>query len=103
MAFIVELVESQLDVRAIHRAIRVPGGSAALVRRARPSGSTTSVREPPTPTVLDQMQAQDALALVTSDGVRLLRPKADRFAGARALDSVRLDLAIAGLDAERHL
>lgn len=99
MAFIVELVESQLDVRAIHRAVRVPGGAAAL-------GATLDewfddVGEGRSDTeVLDQMQTNDALALVTADGTRLLSPKADRFTGQRSLDSVRLDLAIAGLDAE---
>lgn len=99
MAFIVELVESQLDVRAIHRALRVPGGSEALTTAlgdwfddVGPGADDRSV--------LDQMQANDALALVTAAGTRLLSPKADRFADARALDSVRLDRAIAGLDAE---
>ncbi|MFA9566437.1 MAG: DUF1015 domain-containing protein [Acidimicrobiales bacterium] len=99
MAFIVELVESQLDVRAIHRAIRVPGGSDALSAALAEWFDDVGEGAADT-TLLDQMQAQDALALVTSDTVRLLRPKADRFAGARALDSVRLDLALAGLDAE---
>ncbi len=99
MAFIVELVESQLDVRAIHRALRIPGGSHALAAVLDDwfddvgSGGADSA-------VLDQMLAKDALALVTPDRVRLLRPKADRFIGERALDSVRLDLALEGLDAE---
>jgi uncharacterized protein (DUF1015 family) len=99
MAFIVELVESQLDVRAIHRAVRVPGGApalaAALAEWFDDVGQGRADAE-----VLDQMQANDALALVTADGIRLLSPKADRFAGARALDSVRLDLAMAGLEAD---
>jgi uncharacterized protein (DUF1015 family) len=99
MAFIVELVESQLDVRAIHRALRVPGGGTALA--AALGDWFDDVGEGAADgTVLDQMQANDALALVTADGTRLLSPKADRFEGARALDSVRLDRAIAGLDAE---
>ncbi len=99
MAFIVELVESQLDVRAIHRAVRVPGGAPAL--EAALDEWFDDVGEGRFDTeVLDQMEANDALALVTAEGTRLLSPKADRFTGQRALDSVRLDLAIAGLDAE---
>lgn len=99
MAFIVELIESQLDVRAIHRAVSLPGGARALAAALDPwfEDVGEGARDE---TVLDQMQAHGALALVTTDGVRLLRPRADRFAGARALDSVRLDRAIADLDAD---
>jgi uncharacterized protein (DUF1015 family) len=94
MALVVELVEEQLSVQAIHRLISgLPVGfdlPAAL--------DATFDRLPTDPvdgTIGERMVAAGALALVTPDGTWLLRPR-DGL-GTEQLDSRRIEAALAEL------
>ena len=96
MAYVVELVEDELTVRAIHRLVSgLPEGFdllAALAPWFEPVGA------PPADTpVTAAMLDAGALTLVTPEGETLLRPRPDALADARDLDSARLDVALAGL------
>ena len=95
MAYIVELAEDELSVRAIHRLLRgLPEGFDFRRELGRffdlvPTG-------PVDETIGSRMVEAGALALVTPDGVWLLRPRTDTIAAADAdLDSSRLDVALA--------
>lgn len=96
MAYVVELVEDELTVRAIHRLVSgLPEGFdllAALAPWFEPVGA------PPADTpVTAAMLDAGALTLVTPEGETLLRPRPDALADARDLDSARLDVALTGL------
>jgi uncharacterized protein (DUF1015 family) len=96
LAYVVELVEDELTVRAIHRFLTgLPAGFdlvAALESWFEPLG-------PPTPgiPVTTAMAEAGALCAVLAAGEVLLRPRPDALAEARDLDSARLDLALAAL------
>jgi uncharacterized protein (DUF1015 family) len=96
MAYVVELVEDELTVRAIHRLVSgLPDGFdllAALSPWFEPVGAPPA-GTPVTAAMLDA----GALTLVTPEGETLLRPRPDALADARDLDSARLDVALAGL------
>jgi uncharacterized protein (DUF1015 family) len=96
LAYLVELVEDELTVRAIHRLIDgLPEGSdlvAALGPWFEPLGPPPG--SVPLVTAMDEARA---LAAVTPGGEVLLRPRPDALADARDLDSARLDVALAGL------
>jgi uncharacterized protein (DUF1015 family) len=98
LAYIVELVEDELSVRAIHRLINgLPEGLdllAALDPWFEALGPPAS-GEP----VTAAMQAAGALCLVRPEGEVLLRPRPEALADVRDLDTVRLDTALAGLGA----
>jgi uncharacterized protein (DUF1015 family) len=96
MAYIVELVEDELTVRAIHRLVDgLPPGTdlvAALEPWFDPIGP------PPAATALTTVMLEaGALCAVTPDGDVLLRPRPDALAEARDLDSAGLDVALASL------
>jgi len=96
MAYVVELVEDELTVRAIHRLIAgLPDGFDLV-------GALSPWFEPlgPPPEGLAVTEAMDdtaALCLVLPEGETLLRPRSDALADARDLDSARLDVALATL------
>lgn len=96
MAYVVELVEDELTVRAIHRLIAgLPDGFDLV-------GALSPWFEPlgPPPDGLAVTAAMDdtaALCLVLPEGETLLRPRSDALADARDLDSARLDVALATL------
>ncbi len=96
MAYVVELVEDELTVRAIHRLISgLPDGfdvAAALSPWFEPMG--TPPGDAPLTTA---MVAAGALCLVTPGGELLVRPRPEALADARDLDSARLDVALAAL------
>ena len=97
LAFVVELAEEQLSVRAIHRVVRgLPEGFdvlAALEPFFEPF-ETTAVDA----TILGRMDDAGALGLVTPGGTWLLRPRESTVAAAsHDLDSSRLDVALAAL------
>ena len=97
LAFVVELSEDELSVRAIHRVLRgLPEGFdllAALEPHFEPF-ETGPVDE----TILARMDDAGALGLVTPDGTWLLRPRpATVEAASHDLDSSRLDVALATL------
>lgn len=96
MAYVVELVEDELTVHAIHRLLSgLPDGTdleAALLPWFEPVGA------PPTDApVTAAMEAAGCLTLVLPDREVLLRPRPDALADVRDLDSSRLDVALAAL------
>jgi uncharacterized protein (DUF1015 family) len=96
MAYVVELVDDELTVHAIHRLIDgLPEGfdlAAALAPWFEAVGPP-----PADQPVTSAMAAAGALTLVLPDGEVMLRPRPEAMAGARDLDSSRLDLALAAL------
>ncbi len=79
LAYVVELVSDELDVRPIHRVITGLPDGFDVVAAMDPFFSTSD--EP------------RGIELVTKDGSRWLTPRPDKMAGVRDLDSSRLDLA----------
>ena len=98
LAFVVELVEDELTVRAIHRLLNgLPAGFdlvAALEPWFEPSGPP-----PAGMAVTAAMIEAGALCAVLPTGEVMLRPRPDALAEARDLDSARLDMALAALPA----
>lgn len=96
LAFVVELVEDELTVRAIHRLITgLPDGIdlvAALDPWFEPLGPPPVDRP-----VTVAMDEAGVLCLVHPAGEVLLRPRPEALADVRDLDSARLDAALAGL------
>jgi uncharacterized protein (DUF1015 family) len=96
LAYLVELVEDELTVRAIHRLLSgLPDRFdlvAALDPWFEPLGPPPS-GVPVTAALADA----GALCLVLPDREVLVRPRPDALADARDLDSARLDVALAGL------
>jgi uncharacterized protein (DUF1015 family) len=96
MAYVVELVDEELTVHAIHRLLTgLPDGfdlEAALAHWFEPVGPP-----PEGAPVTSAMVEEGCLTLVLPDREVLLRPRPDALAGARDLDSSRLDVALATL------
>lgn len=96
MAYVVELVEDELTVHAIHRLLRgLPDGfdlASALAPWFEDAGAPPA-GHPITAT----MVGSGCLTLVLPDREVLLRPRPDALADARDLDSSRLDVALAAL------
>jgi uncharacterized protein (DUF1015 family) len=96
LAYLVELVEDELTVRAIHRLLSgLPAGFdlvAALDPWFEPIGA------PPVGVPLTAaMDEAGALGVITATGEALLRPRPEALVDARDLDSARLDVALAAL------
>jgi uncharacterized protein (DUF1015 family) len=96
LAFVVELVDDELTVHAIHRLLT--GLPDRFDVEAALSPWFEAIGPPPggasaTAAMLDA----GALALVLPDREVLLRPRPDALAEARDLDSSRLDIALASL------
>lgn len=101
MAFVVELVEDQLDVRPIHRLISGLPDRFDLAKALGRSFEVVPVG-PVDGTIERRMLGAAALALVDPAGeVHLLRPRPESFAGVADLDSSRLDHALSGLPSHR--
>ncbi|MGH9085320.1 MAG: DUF1015 family protein [Acidimicrobiales bacterium] len=96
MAFVVELVEDELTVHAIHRLIDGLPDRFDLLGALAPwfeeAGTPPSDR-PVTTAMVDA----GCLVLVQRGREVLLRPRPDALADARDLDSSRLDVALASL------
>ena len=97
MAYVVELADEQLSVRAIHRLIAgLPAGFdlvEALERHFEISPTAA-----PDPGITTRMAEAGSLALVTTAGTWLLRPRPTTVDAAEYdLDSSRLDVALADL------
>jgi uncharacterized protein (DUF1015 family) len=94
LALVVELAEEQLAVAPIHRLI---DGLADPLGALEPAFEVTATG-PPDATIGDRMATAGALALVTTAGCWLLRPRPTlESAAGMDLDSSRLDAALAGL------
>jgi uncharacterized protein (DUF1015 family) len=96
MTFIVELVEDELTVLPIHRLIGGLPPGFDLEASLQPFFTVTDAGDVG-PRVLDRMAEAGALCLVLADRARLLVPRPEVMAGARDLDSSRLDVALAAL------
>jgi uncharacterized protein (DUF1015 family) len=96
MVYVVELAEHELTVQPIHRLVTGLPGGFDLVDALRPFFDV-SPAGPVDPTIVDRMADQGVLALLTLRGAWTLRPRDDALAGARDLDSSRLDVALAAL------
>ena len=96
MTFVVELVEDELDVAPIHRLISDLPDEVDLVAAFDPFFESEPFPSSGQPTIRE-LQELGGLALVTSEGSWLLRPRPNTIAATRDLDSSRLDLALAAL------
>ena len=97
LAYMVELAEEQLTVRAIHRLVSNVPPDAGLAELLAPWFRVDD-EEPLDDSILSRMDAAGALALVTTGGVRLLHPLPETDAAAEHdLDSSRLDVALTAL------
>jgi uncharacterized protein (DUF1015 family) len=96
MTYVVELVEDELTVHAIHRLLNgLPDDFdflAALDPWFEPAGAPPNDRP-----ITAAMRAEGCLAIVHAHGELLLRPRPEALADARDLDSSRLDVALAAL------
>jgi uncharacterized protein (DUF1015 family) len=100
LAYLVELVEDELTVRAIHRLIDGLPDGFDLVAALDPWFE--AIGSPPADVpVTTAMDAAGALCLVLPDREVLLRPRPDALAEARDLDSSRLDVGLAALPAHQ--
>jgi uncharacterized protein (DUF1015 family) len=96
LAYVVELVEDELTVRAIHRLVDGLPDGTDLVAALDPWFE--ALGPPPTGTPLTRaMDDAGALCAVSPGGEVLLRPRPDALADTRDLDSARLDVALAAL------
>jgi uncharacterized protein (DUF1015 family) len=96
LAYVVELVEDELTVRAIHRLLTgLPDGFdlvGALTPWFEPVGAPPAGQP-----VTTAMEQAGALCVVLPDREELLRPRPEALADARDLDSARLDAGLAAL------
>lgn len=96
LALVVELVDHELTVLPIHRLVDGLGDdpAAALSPWFEP-GATVALE----PGLVDRLEAEGALGLVVGDATdaQLLHPRPEALAGARDLDTSRLDVALAAL------
>ncbi len=96
LAFLVELVEDELTVHAIHRLISgLPDGTEVAARLA--PWFEDAGPPPDGVPVSTAMQDAGCLTLVLPDREVLLRPRPDALSEARDLDSSRLDVGLAAL------
>jgi uncharacterized protein (DUF1015 family) len=98
MAYLVELVEDELTVHAIHRLLVGLPGDLDVVEALAPWFTDAGPRPADRP-VTTAMVDEGCLALVLPHREVLLRPRLDALADARDLDSSRLDVALAALPA----
>jgi uncharacterized protein (DUF1015 family) len=96
LAYVVELVEDELTVRAIHRLIAGLPDDTDLVAALDPWFEPLGAPPGGVPLTTALVDA-GALAVVAPDGDVLMRPRPEALADARDLDSARLDVALATL------
>ena len=96
LAYVVELVEDELTVHAIHRLISDLPADIDVEAALAPWFEAVGAPPEGVP-VTTAMVDQGCLALVLPDREVLLRPRPDALADARDLDSSRLDVALAAL------
>jgi uncharacterized protein (DUF1015 family) len=96
LAYVVELVEDELTVRAIHRLVDGLPTGTDLVAALTPWFEALGPPPAGVPVTAAMLDA-GALCAVTPDGEVLLRPRPEALADTRDLDSARLDVALAAL------
>jgi uncharacterized protein (DUF1015 family) len=95
LAYVVELVEDELTVHAIHRLLSGLPDDFDFLAALAPWFEVVGPPPEDRP-ITAAMVAEGCLAIVHAHGELLLRPRADALAEARDLDSSRLDVALAG-------
>jgi uncharacterized protein (DUF1015 family) len=98
LAYLVELVEDELTVRAIHRLLAGLPEGFDLVAALDPWFEAVGPPPADVPVTM-AMDRAGALCVVLPDREVLIRPRPDALADARDLDSARLDVALAELPA----
>ncbi|MGH9112180.1 MAG: DUF1015 family protein [Acidimicrobiales bacterium] len=101
MAYLVELVDHELTVRAIHRLLAGLPGGFDLVAAVDPWFEALGAPPAGVPVTAAMVDAGALCAVVPSGGEVLLRPRSEALADARDLDSARLDVALAALPAHQ--
>ncbi|HEY9557009.1 MAG TPA: DUF1015 domain-containing protein, partial [Acidimicrobiales bacterium] len=96
MAYVVELVEDELTVHAIHRLLTGLPDDLDLVAALSPWFEEVGAVPEATPMTAAMAEA-GCLAVVLPDREVLIRPRPDALTEARDLDSSRLDVALAAL------
>ncbi len=96
MAYLVELVEEELTVHAIHRLLSGLPADLDLEAALAPWFEALGPPDAAGPLTAAMVEA-GALVLVLPDRQVLLRPRPEALAEARDLDSSRLDVALAAL------
>lgn len=95
MTYVAELVQDQLSVAAIHRLYDV---DASTLLRSLTAFYDTSAAGAVSASTIADMDAKGCLCLIDAEGNgTYLTPREDAFAGIRALDSARLEHALATL------
>ena len=100
LAFVVELVESELTVLPIHRLIDEMAESVDIASVLSASFTLERI-DLDQRTVAERMDASGALCLVLADAAYLAIPRPGAMAAVRDLDSSRLDAALSGLGPHR--
>ena len=96
LAYVVELVEDELTVHAIHRLISGLPEDFDFLAALAPWFEAVGPPPEGVP-VTTAMVDQGCITLVHAHGEMLLRPRPDALAEARDLDTSRLDVALASL------
>jgi uncharacterized protein (DUF1015 family) len=96
LALVVELVEDELTVHAIHRLLTGLPADLDLLAALDPWFESVGAPSGDRPLVAE-MAARGCLCAVLPDREVLLRPRPDALADARDLDSSRLDVGLAAL------
>lgn len=96
LSLVVELADRYLQVRAIHRVVSgLPAGTDVLATFEK--GFLVSPAASSGPALLEEMELTDAIGVVTTKGAFLARSRPGRPSAAFALDSSRVDAALAEL------
>jgi uncharacterized protein (DUF1015 family) len=96
LAYVVELVEDELTVRAIHRLLAGLPEGFDLLDALRPWFEPLGTPPGGVPVTV-AMEEAGALCLVQDGSETLLRPRPEALSEARDLDTARLDMALAEL------
>jgi hypothetical protein len=99
MFLVVELDREQLTVQPIHRLLSGIPAEVDLAGALAVDFEIGELEPLPGPDAVARLVAERALALLTPDGMRLLRPLTDTD-GVEPLDSVRVAEALDGLDVD---
>ena len=97
LAYVVELADEQLTVLPIHRLVAGLPEGTDLPALLDPFFELSATAADDDASLPSRMVDAGALCLVTREGRWLLRPRPEAMAGARDLDSSRLDVGLAAL------
>ncbi|MEO7556966.1 MAG: DUF1015 domain-containing protein [Acidimicrobiales bacterium] len=101
LCFVVELIDDQLTVQPIHRLLEGLPEHADVAGALAATFAVGELEPLPDATVTDRLVADEALALVTADGLRTLTPRPEALGDVADLDSARLDVGLRALPEHR--